>query len=78
VSVVFTGSLPGGLTRAAAKALAEARGASVKSAVTKSTGIVVVGAGSGAKRSQAEALGVRCLAWDEFHAEFLAEGDMAA
>ena len=71
VSVVFTGALPNGLTRSEARALAEARGASVKTVVTKATTLVVVGDGAGAKRRQAESLGVRCLEWAQFHAEFL-------
>ncbi|EBA08841.1 NAD-dependent DNA ligase LigA [Sagittula stellata] len=65
--VVFTGSLER-MTRAEAKARAEAMGAKVSGSVSKKTDIVVIGPGAGSKEKKARELGLTVLdedAWLE-------------
>ena len=59
-TVVFTGTLER-MTRAEAKARAEAMGAKVSGSVSARTDLVVLGPGSGAKGKRAEALGVETV-----------------
>jgi DNA ligase (NAD+) len=66
-TVVFTGSLEA-MTRAEAKATAEARGAKVAGSVSAKTDYVVVGADAGSKARKAAELGVTVLSeaeWQE-------------
>jgi DNA ligase (NAD+) len=66
-TVVFTGTLET-MTRAEAKATAEARGAKVASSVSGKTDYVVVGADAGSKARKAAELGVTVLSeaeWQE-------------
>ncbi len=66
-TVVFTGTLER-MTRAEAKARAEAMGAKVAGSVSKKTDIVVVGPGAGSKEKKARELGLTVLdedAWLE-------------
>jgi DNA ligase (NAD+) len=64
-TIVFTGTLEK-LTRAEAKARAEALGANVAGSVSGKTHFVVVGADAGSKAEKAKALGVATLSEDEF------------
>jgi len=64
-TVVFTGTLER-VTRAEAKARAEALGAKVAGSVSKKTDYVVVGADAGSKARKAADLGVAMLNEDEW------------
>jgi DNA ligase (NAD+) len=64
-TIVFTGTLEK-LTRAEAKARAEALGANVTASVSAKTAFVVVGADAGSKAEKAKALGVTTLSEDDF------------
>lgn len=66
-TVVFTGTLVG-LTRAEAKAKAQAAGAKVAGSVSKNTDYVVVGSDAGSKAAKAAELGVKLLTEEEFAA----------
>ncbi|HTU53642.1 MAG TPA: NAD-dependent DNA ligase LigA [Acetobacteraceae bacterium] len=64
-TIVFTGSLAT-MTRAEAKARAEALGAKVTDSVTRATDLLVAGADPGSKARKATDLGVRTVGEDEW------------
>ncbi|MCF3974426.1 NAD-dependent DNA ligase LigA [Paracoccus salsus] len=64
-TLVFTGTLER-MTRAEAKARAEAMGAKVAGSVSARTDLLVAGAGAGSKASKATELGVRVIDEDEW------------
>lgn len=78
LSVVFTGTLPGSMTRSQAQELAKAMGAkSTPSAVSKSTNLVIEGDGGGRKIEKAKDFGIRVMKsseWVEIVEEFMSYG----
>lgn len=67
-TVVFTGTLPNGMSRATAQAFAtDLLGAkATPSSVSSSTGVVVIGEKGGKKATQAKELGIATMPADEF------------
>ncbi|MEI0595556.1 NAD-dependent DNA ligase LigA [Brachyspira pilosicoli] len=64
-NVVITGSIEG-FTRTSAKEAAERLGATVQSAVSKNTDILIVGEKAGSKLKKAQELGIQIMEADEF------------
>ncbi len=64
-TIVFTGTLSS-MTRAEAKARAEALGAKVTDSVSRTTNLVVVGAEAGSKARKAEELGVKTISEEDW------------
>ena len=64
-NVVITGSIEG-FTRTSAKEAAERLGATVQSAVSKNTDILIVGEKAGSKLKKAQDLGIEIMEADEF------------
>ncbi|MEI0530183.1 NAD-dependent DNA ligase LigA [Brachyspira pilosicoli] len=64
-NVVITGSIEG-FTRTSAKETAERLGATVQSAVSKNTDILIVGEKAGSKLKKAQELGIQIMEADEF------------
>lgn len=64
-NVVITGSIEG-FTRNSAKEAAERLGATVQSAVSKNTDILIVGEKAGSKLKKAQELGIQIMEADEF------------
>ncbi|WP_157142842.1 NAD-dependent DNA ligase LigA [Brachyspira pilosicoli] len=64
-NVVITGSIEG-FTRNSAKEAAEKLGATVQSAVSKNTNILIVGEKAGSKLKKAQELGIQIMEADEF------------
>ena len=64
-NVVITGSIEG-FTRTSAKETAERLGATVQSAVSKNTDILIVGEKAGSKLKKAQELGIQIMESDEF------------
>ena len=64
-NVVITGSIEG-FTRNSAKEAAERLGATVQSAVSKNTDILIVGEKAGSKLKKAQELGIQIMEADDF------------
>lgn len=74
--VVVTGSMKGALegkSRGDVNDLIAALGGSPSSSVSKSTGLLVVGANAGSKLEKATTLGVPVMTEDEFAAAYLGQ-----